>query len=171
MYNKVIMVGNLTRDVELKYLPNGSALAILGLASNRKYKKQDGTQGQEVCFVDVKLFGRGAEVANEYLRKGSKVLIEGRLSLESWTDQHGTKRSKHTIMAESMQMMDTKAQTQELAQEENARSENPTTNVSSGVSDTPIQENAQAPSKESQESSAKHEEIISLLGEGEEIPF
>ncbi|PAF43136.1 single-stranded DNA-binding protein [Helicobacter sp. 11S02596-1] len=108
MYNKVIMVGNLTRDVELRYLPSGSALATLGLASNRRYKKQDGTQGDEVCFVDVKLFGRAAEVANQYLRKGSKVLIEGRLTLESWVDQSGAKKSKHTITAESMQMLDGK---------------------------------------------------------------
>ncbi|PAF46509.1 single-stranded DNA-binding protein [Helicobacter sp. 12S02634-8] len=111
MYNKVIMVGNLTRDVELRYLPSGSALATLGLASNRRYKKQDGSQGEEVCFIDVKLFGRAAEVANQYLHKGSKVLIEGRLTLESWTDQSGTKKSKHTITAESMQMLDGKAST------------------------------------------------------------
>lgn len=109
MFNKVIIVGNLTRDVELRYLPSGSALATLGLASNRRYKKQDGTQGEEVCFVDVKLFGRSAEVANQYLRKGSKVLIEGRLTLENWTDQTGAKKSKHTITAESMQMMDSKS--------------------------------------------------------------
>lgn len=108
MYNKVIIIGNLTRDVELRYLPSGSALATIGLASNRRFKKQDGSQGEEVCFVDVKLFGRSAEVANQYLRKGSKVLIEGRLSLESWTDQSGTKKSKHTITAESMQMLDSK---------------------------------------------------------------
>ncbi|PAF48670.1 single-stranded DNA-binding protein [Helicobacter sp. 12S02232-10] len=108
MYNKVIMVGNLTRDVELRYLPSGSALATLGLASNRRYKKQDGTQGDEVCFIDVKLFGRAAEVANQYLHKGSKILIEGRLTLESWVDQSGAKKSRHTITAESMQMLDTK---------------------------------------------------------------
>lgn len=109
MYNKVIMMGNLTRDVELRYLPSGSALATIGLASNRRFKKQDGSQGEEVCFVDVKLFGRSAEIANQYLRKGSKILIEGRLSFESWTDQSGAKKSKHTITAESMQMLDSKS--------------------------------------------------------------
>lgn len=113
MYNKVIMMGNLTRDVELRYLPSGSALATIGLASNRKYKKQDGSPGEEVCFVDVKLFGRSAEVANQYLHKGSKVLIEGRLSLETWNDQNGAKRSKHTITAESMQMLDSKPSSEE----------------------------------------------------------
>lgn len=105
MFNKVILVGNLTRDVELRYLPNGSALAKIGLATNRRYKKQDGSSGEEVCFVDVNLFGRTAEVANQYLRRGSQVLIEGRLVLESWTDNTGQKRSKHSITAESMQML------------------------------------------------------------------
>lgn len=105
MFNKVILVGNLTRDVELRYLPNGSALAKIGLATNRRYKKQDGSNGEEVCFVDVNLFGRTAEVANQYLRRGSQVLIEGRLVLESWTDNTGQKRSKHSITAESMQML------------------------------------------------------------------
>lgn len=108
MYNKVILVGNLTRDVELRYLPNGSALAKLGLATNRKFKRQDGAMGEEVCFIDVNLFGRTAEVANQYLKKGSKILIEGRLVLESWVDQNGQKRSRHTVTADSMQMIDTR---------------------------------------------------------------
>lgn len=109
MFNKVIIVGNLTRDVELKYLPSGSAVATIGLASNRKYKKQDGSNAEETCFVDVKLFGRTAEVANQYLKKGSQILIEGRLNFESWMDANGQKRSKHTITAESMQMLGSKA--------------------------------------------------------------
>lgn len=108
MFNKVILAGNLTRDVELRYLPNGSALAKIGLAVNRRYKKQDGSNGEEVCFVDVNLFGRTAEVANQYLRRGSQVLIEGRLVLENWTDNTGQKRSKHSITAESMQMLGSK---------------------------------------------------------------
>ncbi len=105
MFNKVIIVGNLTRDVELKYLPSGSAVAKIGLASNRKYKKQDGSNAEETCFIDASLFGRTAEVADQYLKKGSQVLIEGRLNFESWTDANGQKRSKHTITAESMQML------------------------------------------------------------------
>lgn len=105
MFNKVIIVGNLTRDVELKYLPSGSAAATIGLASNRKFKKQDGTMVDETCFVDVKLFGRTAEVANQYLKKGSQILIEGRLVLETWNDATGAKRSKHSIVAENMQML------------------------------------------------------------------
>ena len=105
MFNKVIIVGNLTRDVELKYLPSGSAVAKIGLASNRKYKKQDGSTAEETCFIDANLFGRTAEVANQYLKKGSQILIEGRLNFESWNDANGQKRSKHTITAESMQML------------------------------------------------------------------
>lgn len=116
MYNKIIIIGNLTRDIEdIRYLPSGSAVATIGLASNRRYNKQDGTKGEETCFVDVKLFGRTAEVAKQYLRKGSKVLIEGRLSFESWSDQSGQKRSKHTIIAESMQMLDSKGSGGEYA--------------------------------------------------------
>ena len=113
MFNKVILVGNLTRDVELRYLPSGAALARLNLATNRRYKKQDGTQAEEVCFIDVNLFGRTDEVANQYLKKGSQVLIEGRLVLESWTDNTGAKRTKHSITAESMQMLGQRQSTQE----------------------------------------------------------
>lgn len=105
MFNKVIIVGNLTRDVELKYLPSGSAVARIGLASGRKYKKQDGDMVDETCFIDASLFGRTAEIANQYLKKGSQVLIEGRLRYETWTDANGQKRSKHTVTAESMQML------------------------------------------------------------------
>ncbi|WRB07283.1 single-stranded DNA-binding protein [Helicobacter pylori] len=109
MFNKVIMVGRLTRNVELKYLPSGSATATIGLATSRRFKKQDGTPGEEVCFIDARLFGRTAEIANQYLSKGSSVLIEGRLTYESWMDQMGKKNSRHTITADSLQFMDKKS--------------------------------------------------------------
>lgn len=109
MFNKVIMVGRLTRNVELKYLPSGSAAATIGLATSRRFKKQDGTLGEEVCFIDARLFGRTAEIANQYLSKGSSVLIEGRLTYESWMDQTGKKNSRHTITADSLQFMDKKS--------------------------------------------------------------
>lgn len=105
--NKVILLGFLTRDVELRYLPSGSAVATIGLAINRRYKKQDGSQGEEVCFVDAKLFGRTAEIANQYLRKGSKALIEGRLAFETW-EKNGQKYSKHFVLGENLQMLDNK---------------------------------------------------------------
>jgi len=111
MYNKVILVGNLTRDVELKYTPSGTAIAKFGLATNRTYKDtMSGENKQEVMFIDITVFGRSAEVANQYLSKGKKVLIEGRLVLDQWVDATGQKRSKHSIVAEKVQFMDSKNQ-------------------------------------------------------------
>lgn len=108
MFNRVIMLGNLTKDVELAYLPSGGAVAKTGLATNRKFKKQDGSQGEEVCFIDITFFGRTAEIANQYLSRGKKVLVEGRLKLDQWTDQQGVKRSKHSITVETLQMIDSR---------------------------------------------------------------
>ena len=111
LYNRVILVGNLSRDVELKYTPSGTAIAQFGIATNRTYKDTNtGENKQEVMFIDVKVFGRSAEVANQYLHKGSKALVEGRLVLEQWVDKNGYKRSKHSIVAEKVQFMDAKAQ-------------------------------------------------------------
>ena len=108
MFNKIILVGNLTRDIELRYSQGGSAIAKTGIATNRKFKSQTGEQKEEVCFVDITFFGRSGEIANQYLRKGSKILVEGRLQFEQWTDQTGQKRSKHSVIVESMQMLDSK---------------------------------------------------------------
>lgn len=112
MYNKVVMVGNLTRDIELRYLPSGAAVAKSAIASSYKYKTSTGEQKDEVCFLDFNIFGRSAEVANQYLRKGSKVLLEGRLVLEQWTAQDGSNRSKHSLRVDVMKMMDSKADSQ-----------------------------------------------------------
>ena len=109
MYNKVIMVGNLTRDIELRYLPSGAAIAKSAIATSHKYKTQAGEQKDEVCFLDFNIFGRSAEVANQYLRKGSKVLLEGRLVLEQWTAGDGSNRSKHSLRVDTMKMMDSKS--------------------------------------------------------------
>ena len=108
MYNKTIMVGNLTRDIELKYLPSGSAVAKSSIASSYRYKSQTGEQKEEVCFLEFNMFGRSAEVANQYLKKGSKVLLEGRLVLEQWTAQDGSSRSRHSLRVEEMKMLDSK---------------------------------------------------------------
>ena len=108
MFNRVVMLGNLTRDCELRYLPNGGAVCTTGLATNRRFKKQDGSQGEEVCFIDITFFGRTAEIANQYLSRGKKVLVEGRLKLDQWTDQQGVKRSKHSITVETLQMIDSR---------------------------------------------------------------
>jgi single-strand DNA-binding protein len=107
------MVGNLTRDIELRYLPSGAAIAKSAIATSYKYKTSTGEQKEEVCFLDFNIFGRSAEVANQYLRKGSKVLLEGRLVLEQWTAQDGTNRSKHSLRVDTMKMLDSKSDSQQ----------------------------------------------------------
>jgi len=108
MYNKIILVGNLTRDVEVRYTQSGSAIGKVGIATSRKWRDQSGEQKEEVMFVDLTFFGRTAEIANQYLHKGSKVLVEGRLVLEQWTAQDGSKRSKHSVTVQEMKMLDSK---------------------------------------------------------------
>ncbi|TWT74664.1 Single-stranded DNA-binding protein [Posidoniimonas polymericola] len=102
-YNRVILVGNLTRDPELRYIPSGTAVAEIGLAVNDRVKKGD-QWVDETTFVDVTLWSRTAEVANEYLSKGAPVLIEGRLKLDTW-EKDGQKRSKLKVIADKMQML------------------------------------------------------------------
>ena len=106
-FNKVILVGNLTRDPEVKYTTGGTAVADLGLAVNRTwFDKQSNERKEDVTFVDVTVFGRTAEIAGEYLGKGRPVLIEGRLQLDSWTDKDsGQKRSKLKVVCENMTML------------------------------------------------------------------
>ncbi|WP_428738866.1 single-stranded DNA-binding protein [Sulfurimonas sp.] len=107
MFNKIILVGNLTRDIELRYSQGGSSIAKSAIATTRRFTS-NGEKKEEVCFVDITFFGRSGEIANQYLRKGSKILVEGRLNFEQWVDQNGQKRSKHSVIVESMQMLDTK---------------------------------------------------------------
>lgn len=109
MFNKLILIGNLTRDIELRYLPSGQALAKCGIATNRQWKdKMSGEQKTETMFIDFTVWGRSAEIAHQYLRKGSKVLLEGRLTLEQWTDQTGQKRSRHSVTVENLKMLDSR---------------------------------------------------------------
>jgi single-strand DNA-binding protein len=103
-YNRVILVGNLTRDVELKYTQGGTAVTEIGLAVNDRRKSQSGEWVEETTFVDVTIWGRTAEVAGEYLSKGSSVLVEGRLKLDQW-ETDGQKRSKLRVVCERMQML------------------------------------------------------------------
>ena len=105
-FNKVILLGNLTRDPEVRYTPKGPAVTDLGLAVNRTYTADNGEKREEVTFVDVTFWGRTAEVAGEYLKKGRPVFVEGRLQLDSWDDkQSGQKRSKLKVIGENMQML------------------------------------------------------------------
>lgn len=100
-FNRVIIMGNLTRDPESRQLASGQSLCRFGLASNRQFKnRQTGATTQEVCFVDIEVWGAQAEICKKYLQKGKSVLVEGRLRLESWQDNEGKNRSKHSITAD-----------------------------------------------------------------------
>ncbi len=107
-FNRVILVGNLTRDVELKYLPSGMAVTEIGLAVNDRKKNPSGEWVDDPVFVTVKLWSRTAEIAGEYLNKGSSVLIEGRLKLDNW-EKDGQKRSKLYVVGDSLQMLGAKS--------------------------------------------------------------
>jgi len=102
-YNRVVLVGNMTRDPELRYIPSGTAVSDIGLAVNDRVKRGD-QWVDETTFVDVTLWGRTAEIANEYLSKGSPVLIEGRLKLDRW-EKEGQKFSKLKVIGEKLQML------------------------------------------------------------------
>jgi single-strand DNA-binding protein len=105
-FNKVILLGNLTRDPEVRYTPKGSAVCDLGIAINRQYTLDSGEKREEVTFVDVVLWSRLAEIAGEYLKKGRPIFIEGRLQLDTWDDkQSGQKRSKLRVIGETMQLL------------------------------------------------------------------
>jgi len=104
-YNKVMLIGYLTRDPKLSYTPSQTPVADFGIATNRKWKGNDGNDKEEVCFVDLRAFGRTAETINQYLHKGNPVFIEGRLTFDSWTAQDGSKRSKHRVTVENFQFL------------------------------------------------------------------
>ena len=104
-YNKVLLLGNLTRDPQLSYLPSQTAVVDIGLATTRKWSGQDGSQREETCFVDCRAFGRMAENINKYFKKGKPIFIEGRLTYDTWTSQDGTKRSKHRVTIENFQFL------------------------------------------------------------------
>ena len=103
-YNKVILMGNLTRDPELRYAASGTAVANFGLAVNRKYKQDDELK-EETCFVDIAVFGRQAETCSEYLSKGALVLIDGRLNYRKWETEEGQPRTKIDVVASNVQFM------------------------------------------------------------------
>lgn len=105
-YNKVILVGNLTRDPQLSYLPSQTAVCEIGLAVSRRYRTSDGQQREETCFIDCSAFGKQAETLNQYMSKGRQILIEGRLRYDTWETPEGQKRSKHRVMIDSFQFLD-----------------------------------------------------------------
>jgi len=107
-YNKVILVGRLTRDPELKNLPSGIAVTTMGIAVNNSYTNKEGNKIDDTLFIDVTVFGKQAENVHQYLEKGSNVLVDGRLRYRTWETSEGSKRSKHEIMAQRIQFMGSK---------------------------------------------------------------
>ncbi len=105
-YNKVILMGNLTRDPQLSYLPSQTPVVDLGLAVNRKWKDQQNQQRESVCFIDCRAYGKQAEILNQYMRKGRPLLIEGRLDFDQWEAQDGSRRSKHRVFIERFTFVD-----------------------------------------------------------------
>ena len=104
-YNKVILLGNLTRDPQLSYTPSQTAVVDFGLATNRRWTGQDGSQREETCFVDCRAFGKRAENINKYCTKGRPLLVEGRLTFESWQSQDGSRRSRLRVTVENFQFV------------------------------------------------------------------
>ncbi|KAB0574526.1 single-stranded DNA-binding protein [Helicobacter pullorum NCTC 12824] len=110
--NNVTLLGTLTKDVELRYLPSGSALANLSLAHNKRFKRADGEYDERVLYVKASCFGKTAEVINQYFKKGSRILIQGELVLNTWTDNNGNNRQEHSILIEKINFVDKKNQEQ-----------------------------------------------------------
>ena len=107
-YNKVLLMGNLTRDIEIRHTSGNQPVANIGLAINRRYRTQSGENREEVTYVDCEAWGRTAEVMGQYLSKGRPVFIEGRLKLDTWQDQQGQNRSKMRVVVESFQFIDSR---------------------------------------------------------------
>lgn len=105
-YNKVILLGNLTRDPQLSYLPSQTPVVEIGLAVNHRWRGQDGQMQEKTCFIDCRAYGRQAETLNQYMRKGRQLMIEGRLELDQWEAQDGSKRSKHRVFIERFTFVD-----------------------------------------------------------------
>ena len=107
--NRVFLMGNLTRDPELRYLPSNTPVVKIGVAVNRRWRNQQGEQQEETTFVDCESFGRQAEVINQYLRKGRPIFVEGRLRLDQWQDKEGNNRSRMKVVIENFQFVDSRS--------------------------------------------------------------
>ena len=112
-YNKVILIGNLTKDPEIRYTPNGTAVANFRLAVNRRYKQGDEFK-EEVCYIDIVVFGKQAESCGQYLNKGSGVIVEGRLQERRWDTEDGQKRSKHEVVAQTVRFLPKRQEAQAM---------------------------------------------------------
>lgn len=162
MFNKVILVGRLTRDVELKYLPSGTSIATFSIAASRGWKDRNtGESKEETMFIDIDSFGRSAEVANQYLKKGSRVLVEGRLVQDRWTDQQGQNRSRHKVLAENITFMETKAEAQVHTEQQESSPSQYEQNNTNQVSAQPS----------NQTSNVKKDNIPEVDIDDDDIPF
>ena len=123
MFNKVILVGHLTRDIELRYTQSQMAISKTAIAVTRKYTL-NGEKREKTCFVDITFFGKQAEIANQYLGKGSKLAVEGYLKFEQWQDNNGQNRSKHSIAVEGMEMLGDAKQKIKVISKERLRNRN-----------------------------------------------
>jgi len=174
-YNRVILVGNLTRDPQLSYLPSQTPVVEIGLAVNRRWRGQDDQQREETCFIDCRAYGRQAEVINQYLSKGRPVLIEGRLQYDTWEGKDGTKRSKHRVIVERFQFMgqgggDAAGAPRGAPRQAPARapSQAPSQTPSQAPPQTPPQAQAPPPPDEDYPEPEPPEDGV---GDGESIPF
>ncbi len=138
-YNKVILAGNLTRDPQLTYLPSSTPVVEFGMAINRYWTGQDGQRRDETCFIDMRAYGKQAETISQYMAKGRAILVEGRLQLQQWVAQDGTKRSKHIVIVENFQFLGNAGNAASNTQGASAPSNGPTVpNQSAGA---PAEEN------------------------------
>jgi single-strand DNA-binding protein len=137
-FNKVLLIGNLTRDPQLSYLPSQTAVVDFGLAVNRRWTGKDGEKKEETCFVDCTSFGRPAETINKYLTKGRPVFVEGRLTFNSWTAQDGTKRSKLKVTVENFQFLGSPSATAQPEQSPSDSSEDSQAEQQGGNDDIPF---------------------------------
>ncbi len=135
-YNRVVLIGNLTRDPEYKQLASGQAVCRLGLASNRQFKnRQTGNLVQEVCYIDIDVWGAQAESCRQYLQKGRPVLIEGRLKFDTWEDPNGQTRSKHSVVADRVIFLSSSSQAETDKEESKVQKES--ANVKAAVRSEP----------------------------------
>lgn len=145
-YNRIVLVGNLTRDPEYKQLASGQAVCRLGLATNRQFKnRQSGNMVQEVCYIDIDVWGAQAESCRQYLQKGRAVLIEGRLKFDSWEDPQGKKSSKHSVVADRVVFLGSNAGSEEEAGLEESTPMNRTAGQFSAARGAAPMESAAAP--------------------------
>lgn len=169
-FNRVIMIGNLTRDPEHKQLASGQAVCRLGLASNRQFKnKQTGAMVQEVCFVDVDVWGPQAESCRQFLAKGRSVLVEGRLKMDTWQETDGAKRSKHTIVADRVTFLSSANAADEIQDDYDAPANNAPQEMSAATVAKPRAK--KAPSKTEGESMGGEIAFKDEAAFSDDLPF